>query len=196
MKTIISGLALLLASGVASAQPSPASEAAAAAALQRAQALIASGNCPTATARPAAPAAQFSDPTVREASYHRILIEGCGRRMQRNYLALVMPDGAGRLVETLPGTTVTDPVLQRDAMQAAAAAARTAAPGCQQVRPQSADFEGQDSEPTATTRTRPWVEAWVFEACGRLLSVPMRFSPSSRGGTDFSASSGSIRRLN
>lgn len=197
MNRITSGLtALLLASGPALAQSAPGTNAAAAAALQRAQAFIASSNCPSATARPAAPPTQFQDATVREASYHRILVEGCGRRMQRNYLALVLPDGSGRMVETLPGTTVTDPVLQRDAMQVAVAAARTAAPNCQQVRPQSADFDGPDSEPTAPRRTRPWAEAWVFEACGTLLSVPMRFSPSSRGGTDFSAGTSGVRRLN
>ncbi|MBR0650800.1 hypothetical protein GXW78_14080 [Roseomonas terrae] len=197
MRSIPSGLlALLLTSGAALAQPATAPNTAAAAALQRAQAFIASSGCPSATARPAAPPARFTDPTVREATYHRILIEGCGRRMQRNYLAVVMPDGASRMVETLPGTTVTDPVLQRDAMQAATAAARVAAPNCQQIRPQAADFDGQDSESTATRRTRAWTENWVFEACGQMLAVPMRFTPSPRGGTDFSASSSAVRRLN
>lgn len=184
-------LALLVAASPAFAQaPTPAE----AAVLQRARAFIAQGNCPAATARPAAPPAVFTDPTVREATYHRILIEGCGRRSQRNYLALVLPDGSGRLVEMLAGTTVTDPVLQRDAMQAAVAAARVAAPNCQQVRPGSADFEGTDSEPTATRRTRPWAETWVFEACGALVAVPMRFTPSAAGGTGFTASG--ARRLN
>lgn len=188
-------LALFVAPVMALAQSPPGADAAAAA-LQRAQAFIASGNCPAATARPAAPPARFADPTVREASYHRILVEGCGRRMQRNYLALVLPDGTRRMVETLPGTTVTDPVLQRDAMQAAAAAARTAAPNCQELRPQSADFDGPDSEPNAPRRTRPWMESWVFDACGTLLSVPMRFAPGSGGGTDFTAASAGVRRLN
>jgi hypothetical protein len=180
-------LALLVASTPALAQPQTPAEAAA---LQRARAFIAQGPCPAATARPAAPPARFTDPTVREATYHRILIEGCGRRSQRNYLALVLPDGTGRLVETLPGTTVTDPILQRDAMQAAMAAARVAAPNCQQLRPGAADFEGADSEPTAARRTRPWAETWVFEACGARVAVPMRFAPSATGGTGFTASGG------
>lgn len=181
--------ALLLACGPALAQPS--SEAGV---LERARAVIASSDCPAATARPAAAPTLLADATVREATYHRILIEGCGRRMQRNYLALVLPDGTARMVETLPGTTVTDPVLQRDAMQAAGAAAAAAAPGCRQIRPRAADFEGTDSEPGAPRRTRPWVETWFFEACGALLSVPVRFTPSAQGGTGFSATA--ARRLN
>lgn len=196
MRTIPSGLlALILVSGTAQAQSPAAPDGAAAAALQRAQTFIASSGCPAATARPAAPPTRFNDPSVREASYHRILIEGCGRRTLRNYLAIIMPDGTGRMVETLPGTTVTDPVLQRDAMQVAMAAARTGAQGCQQIRPQSADVDGTDSEPAAPRRTRPWTETWVFEACGARVAVPMRFSPSSRGGTDFSATTSAVRRL-
>jgi hypothetical protein len=195
MRNLAGGaLAVLLASGAAQGQTPPPQDAAAAA-LQRARAYIASSNCPTATARPAAPPTRLADPTVREASYHRILVEGCGRQAQRNYLALVLSDGTGRMVETLPGTTVTDPVLQRDAMQAAASAARVAAPNCQQVMPRAADFDGADTEPTATRRTRPWSERWVFEACGTLLAVPMRFTPSSAGGTSFTAGPGA-QRLN
>ncbi len=180
---------LLLACGPALAQPSPE-----AAALQSARAFIASSDCPGATARHAAPPTRLAVPTVREATYHRILIEGCGRRALRNYLALVLPDGTARMVETLPGTTRTDPVLQRDAMQAAGAAAAAAVPGCRQIRPRAADFDGADSEPDAAWRTRPWAEAWTFEACGTLLSVPMRFTPSPQGGTGFSATA--ARRLN
>lgn len=185
-------IGLLLVGGPALAQAPPTPQAAA---LARARAFIASSSCPTATARAAAPPEVFTDPTVREASYHRILIEGCGRRTQRNYLALVLPDGSGRMVETLPGNTVTDPVLQRDAMRAATAAAHASAPNCQQIRPLAAEFDGTDGEPNARRRTRPWSELWMFEACGTQLAVPMRFTPSAAGGTDFSASS-SVRRLN
>jgi hypothetical protein len=179
-------LAMLAWLGTARAQPA---QDAAAAALDRARAAIAAGPCRAATARAAAPPALLSDPTVREASYHRILIEGCGQRIQRNYLALVLPDGTRRMVEMLPGTTVTDPVLQRDAMNAATMAAATAAPACRQVRPRAAEFDGADREPQAPRRTRPWTESWIFEACGRLLAVPMRFTPTERG-TSFSAGAG------
>jgi hypothetical protein len=195
MNPVASGLlALFLASGAAFAQSSPGADAASVA-LGQARAFIASSTCPAATARPAGPPARFADSTVREAFVHRILIEGCGLRMQRNYLALVMPDNSRRMVEMLPGTTVTDPVLQRDAMQGAVSAARAAAPGCEQIRPLAADFEGHDEEPTAPRRTRPWMESWIFEACGTRFAVPMRFTPSAAGGTNYSASS-TVRRLN
>lgn len=193
-RAIFGTIGLLLTVGTAFAQVPPGQDAAAAA-IARARAFIASSPCPTATARAAAPPEAFSDPTVREASYHRILVEGCGRRTQRNYLALVLPDGSRRMVETLPGTTVTDPVLQRDAMQSATMAAHAAAPNCRQIRPLGAEFDGTDAEPNAPRRTRPWSETWMFEACGARLAVPMRFAPSARGGTDFTAGS-SVRRLN
>lgn len=183
----------LLAAGPAAAQPAPARDGPAAA-LAQARAFIAASPCPAATARAAAPPAQLSDATVREASYHRILIEGCGRRMLRNYLHLVMPDGSARLVETLPGTTVTDPVLQRDAMRVASAAAHAGVPNCRQLHPRAAEFDGEDGEPRAVRRTRPWSEAWIFEGCGAFYAVSMRFTPTERG-TSFSAGAG-VRRLN
>jgi hypothetical protein len=194
MKALCPGMLALLVAGAAAAQSPPAQGDAATAALQRARAFIASSSCPSATARPAAPPAQFADATVREATYHRILIEGCGRRSQRNYLALVLQDGTARMVETLPGNTVTDPILQRDAMQVAVAAGQAAALGCQQIRPVAANVDGPDSEPTAPRRTQPWTEAWILDACGTLLSVPMRFTPTARG-TSFTAGSG-VRRVN
>lgn len=184
-------LAFVLVAGAASAQAPDANEAAA---LQRARGFIAASACPTATARPGAPPARLADPTVREATYHRILIEGCGQRSQRNYLAVVLQDGSRRMVETMPGSTVTDPVLQGDAIRAAMAAAAAAAPNCRMVRPVAADFEGQDAEPTATRRTRPWSETWLFDACDTMLAVPMRFTPTERG-TSFSAGIG-VRRGN
>lgn len=192
MKPFLAAALGCLGGNIAWAQPALAQDPAAAA-LDRARAFIAAGPCPAATARPAAPPARLADATVREASYHRILIEGCGRRMQRNYLFLVMQDGTRRLVETLPGTTVTDPVLQRDAMRAASMAAHAGVQGCAQLQPRAAEFDGQDSEPNAARRTRAWTEAWIFEGCGAFYAVPMRFTPTDRG-TSFSAGPG-VRRL-
>lgn len=188
-------LALLVLLGLGVAGAAQAQDAAAAA-LERARAKIAASPCPTATARPAAPPTRLTDATVREASYHRILIEGCGRHTQWNFLMLVLPDGTRRLVETLPGTTVADPVLQRDAMRAAISAAQAGVPGCRELQPVAAEFTGEDSEPTAARRTQPWAELWIFQGCGGVYGVPMRFAPAAQGGTDFSAGTGGVRRLN
>jgi len=187
----VAALALLCCASPAGAQPAPDP---AAAVMERVRAGIAASRCPTATARPAAPPTTLSDATVREATVHRILIDGCGQRLQRNFLALVLPDGTRRLAEMLPGSTLTDPVLQRDAMQAARMGAQAAAPNCQQIAPRGAEFDGPDAEPNAPRRTRPWTETWVFEACGALLGVPMLFTPTDRG-TSYTAQAG-VRRLN
>jgi hypothetical protein len=190
MLTRLLGALALLAAAPALAQPAdPAAEV-----MARVRAAIAGSQCPSATARPAAPPSRLADNTVREASFHRILVEGCGQRSQRNYLALVMLDGTRRVEEYLPGTTMTDPLLQRDALRAATMAASAAAQGCRQVQPRAANFDGPDSEPNAPRRTRPWAELWIFEACGALLGVPMRFNPTDRG-TGFTAGA-PVRRLN
>ena len=105
LRPMLGAIAVLAASQAVAQPMDPAAEV-----LARARAAIAASQCPAAKASPAAPPARLADNTVREASYHRILVEGCGQRMQRNYLAMVMLDGTRRIVETLPGTTVTDPV--------------------------------------------------------------------------------------
>ena len=193
MKTaFFATLALAFTGATAFAQPLPPD--AASAALQQARSFIASSRCPAATARPDAPPSVMRDSTVREASYHRILIEGCGQRMLRNYLATILLDGTRRINELLPGSTVTDPVLQRDAMQAATASASATARNCQQITARDSRFDGQDSEATAPRRTRPWAEIWLMDACGTMLTVPMRFTPTDRG-TTFTASA-ATRRAN
>ena len=164
MKTaFFATLALAFAGGTAIAQPAPAPDPAAAA-LQQARSFIASSRCPAATARADAPPRVMRDSAVREATYHRILIEGCGQQTHRNYLAIILLDGTRRINELLPGTTVTDPVLQRDAMQAARASASATARNCQQITPRDSRFDGPDTEATAPRRTRPWAEIWLMEA--------------------------------
>jgi hypothetical protein len=134
-----------------------------------------------------------------EATYHRILIEGCGSRIQRNYVAsFYQSDGAWHSIEWLHGTgalldpTGTDwsPAL---ALGAADRAVRNAAPNCNEIMPRSLDVDGSDSGPTAGHRTRPWTEIWVFEACGPRFAVEMRFSPNGSGSIDFGVSL--VRRL-
>ncbi len=194
MKTALcTTLALVVAGSTAFAQPAPAPDPAAAA-LQQARSFIAASRCPSATARPAAPPTAMRDNTVREATYHRILIDGCGQQTQRNYLAIILLDGTRRINELLPGSTVTDPVLQRDAMQAATASANATVRNCQQIVPRDSRFDGQDTEPTASRRTRPWAEIWLMDACGTMLTVPMRFTPTDRG-TSFTAGA-ATRRAN
>ena len=185
MRTTLFAMALFGAAAPALAQPGP-DPAAAAAVMERARARIAASPCPTAAARPAAPPTPIVDATVRTASYHRILIEGCGQRAQRNWVFMVLNDGRRSVLEMLPGNSVADPVLQQDAMRAARLAAQAAVPGCQQVLPLSGEFDGPDAEPGVARRTRPWTETWIMEACGIRLGVPMLFTPTATG-TSFTA---------
>lgn len=183
MKTPLLLAALFAAASPALAQPATD---ATAAVLEQARAAIAQSRCPSAAAREAAPPVRIVDATVRQASYHRIAIEGCGLRALRNWVFILQQDGARRVMQTLPGSTVADPLLQQDALRAARMSAQASAPGCQQIVAVTGDFDGPDAEPGVPRRTRPWTETWIMNACGTRYSVPMLFTPTATG-TSFTA---------
>jgi hypothetical protein len=104
-------------------------------------------------------------------------VVACAPRAKRNFLLLL--DGEqGRIAEMLPGGTITDPVLQRDASHGAKSVVKT-------LRPQGCDH-------TTLTDTRltsppdgagtPWVERWTYDQCAVKAEVDMTFTPSANGG--------------
>ena len=105
----------------------------------------------------------------------------CTPEARRSFLLLI--DGERvRIAELLPGFTITDPLLQRDASHGAKAYARTVQP------------EGCEKAILVDTRVAappegggPWRERWSFDLCSTAADVEMTFTPSSRGGTTWSA---------
>lgn len=106
----------------------------------------------------------------------------CAPTTRRSFLMLADGDHV-RLAELLPGFTLTDPLLQRDASQGAHAYAKKLRPtGCEKS-------SIADTGVIATPQEKGgfWVERWTLDLCGTRAQVEMTFVPSPKGGTSWSA---------
>jgi outer membrane biosynthesis protein TonB len=103
-------------------------------------------------------------------------VVGCKPRTKRNFLVMLEEDKP-QIAELLPGLTVTDPLLQRDAVTGARAFVDVLKPeGCEKMV--FADTRLAEPLPGAG---KPWVEVWTFNQCGTMGSVEMTFTPSPDG---------------
>jgi hypothetical protein len=108
-------------------------------------------------------------------------VVACTPRTVRSFL-LILEGEQPRIVELLPGLTSTDPLLQRDALQGAGAFAAA-------VRPKDCTRTIViDTRITAPPDRGHWMERWTVDQCGARAEVEMTFTPSDRGGTNWSAS--------
>lgn len=117
----------------------------------------------------------------------RVIAAGCGMRRQLNILTLAQRDGALRRTALLPGSTIADPLLQRDAIQYALLQAhRLIPPDCRQARVFETRFVEFEGTPLSTVHgrvARPWREDWKVEGCGKRVVVPVHFVPHPTGTT-------------
>lgn len=105
----------------------------------------------------------------------------CQPQAQRNFLA-IMEDNGPRMIELLPGSSMTDPVLQRDAFTGSSAAVVPAKPkNCDKQWVTDTKLAGE-YKPNV-----PWVETWSYDMCGTKANVEMTFMPSATSGTTWSA---------
>lgn len=108
-------------------------------------------------------------------------VVACTPRTVRSFLLLLEIDQP-RVMEMLPGLSNTDPLLQRDALQGAGAFAAA-------VRPKDcARTIVTDTRVTTPPARGHWTERWTVDQCGATAEVEMTFTPSDRGGTNWSAS--------
>jgi hypothetical protein len=116
-----------------------------------------------------------------------VIATGCGTRRQLNILTQPQHDGALSRIALLPGTTIADPLLQRDAIQYVMVQAhRLIPPDCTQARVVETRFVEFEENPLSTVhgrKVRPWREDWRVEGCGKRVIVPVRFVPDSSGTT-------------
>ena len=108
----------------------------------------------------------------------------CKVDVRRTFLLILSPKDGVKSVELAPGGTIADVTLQRDVLQGASVAAmmgRGTAAGCKRV--QVRDTRVTSGDGLANT---PWTEAWTMDACGTSVDVEIKFTPSARGGTDWS----------
>jgi hypothetical protein len=115
-----------------------------------------------------------------------ILETGCGTSRLLNALTEVAPDGSLETRALLPGTTITDPELQRDSVKYAAAGMGDMPPGCDEGGVIDTKFIGVDGAPRGVlpvpgASTRPWSELWTLQACGKRAEVTMHFRPDATG---------------
>ena len=111
---------------------------------------------------------------------------GCGTTRVLNALTTVQPDGTLQTQPLLPGTTITDPQLQQDSVQYAAAGMGPMPPGCDQGSVLNTRFVGQDGSapgvpPRPGSPPRPWTEVWTLAACAKQVDVLMHFTPDPTG---------------
>lgn len=103
-------------------------------------------------------------------------VVGCKPRTKRNFLVMIEEDKP-QIAELLPGLTVTDPLLQRDAVTGARAFVDVLKPeGCEKM----VFADTRLAEPLSGAG-KPWVEVWTFNQCGTMGSVEMTFTPSPDG---------------
>ena len=111
---------------------------------------------------------------------------GCGPPRLLNVLTVVQPDGKLASHPLLPGTTITDPELQQDSVQYAAAAMGAMPPGCDQGGVIDTEFASLDGQPPGVKpqpgdTPKPWTERWTLQACAKRAIVGMKFTPDATG---------------
>jgi hypothetical protein len=129
----------------------------------------------------------------------RVDIDRCGTTIAENMLVIV-DRGTMSIARLLPGTTKAGPLLQRDAMQPALAAATVKKDKAERAGAKPCpDQEGVTVSNTSLLRERipivndaagrmtagAWDETWMFLFCGREIPVLIHFDGDGNGGTNF-----------
>ncbi len=114
---------------------------------------------------------------------------GCGKSKTFNLFYNIVPGGSSSRTALLPGTTIADPLLQRDGIRYATLAAEANGPkpaGCNTVRVVDTAF-GAYGTPAPKARPgvdpRSWTENWTVDACGTSTLVKLSFLPDATGTT-------------
>ena len=113
----------------------------------------------------------------------RYLIK-CKPDVQRSFL-LISAKGGMKTAELAPGGTIADMTLQRDVLQGVMAAT------VGRVSAKCKDVQVRDTRVTSLTSiSQPWTEVWTLGACSTPIDVEVHFTPSPKGGTDWSVQVG------
>jgi hypothetical protein len=109
----------------------------------------------------------------------RYLIK-CNADVRRTFLLVSTKTGM-KSAELAPGGTIADATPQQDVLPGVMTATIGRVPArCKDVRV-------RDTRVTsATALSQPWTEVWTLAACGKPIDVEVAFTPSPRGGTDWS----------
>jgi hypothetical protein len=106
-------------------------------------------------------------------------VDMCGETVEMNLLAVPQPDGTVKRMNLLPGHSIADPQLQKDALASAYLAASKGA----ECRP----YAVRNTRAEAREADGHWTERWDLLVCGKRVPVTMTFTPTTDGGTNFKA---------
>lgn len=124
---------------------------------------------------------------VKGAWMLRYVFNRCGNDKIYNAVIVANASGAAPTVQAYyPGAPRSGPRLIKNAMPSALAAAelRFNTKTCKDVTVY--DMRVAEEAPAANAANAAWKETWTFRACGKLIDVPVSFSPNpSLGGIDF-----------
>jgi hypothetical protein len=110
-------------------------------------------------------------------------VEACGQTRVLNVLYMFTPDGTMKRIALLPGTTIADVRLQRDALvYAAAGMAKLNPKDCKDIKYIDTTFIGFDEAvPASGSNRRAWKEEWTLRTCGVTGIVTVHFTPNATG---------------
>jgi hypothetical protein len=144
------------------------------------------GACATAQYRPVGEIEFFRPPQLDGGGRlihglwrEQVAAVGCGTIELLNVFSLAGLDGDPKLLGGLPGTTRTDPVLQKEGLPIAARGLPDKAASCRDVR--VVDTVLAPDAPK--DRMAPWHESWTVLACNEAYPVALRFTPTADGAT-------------
>jgi hypothetical protein len=121
-------------------------------------------------------------------------LEGCGQSKIFNVLYKAGPNGQIARTGTLPGTSIADPVLQKDGLMYAQMAMVGVVPAdCKKYLYLDTAFEAFETN-LVGARGRPWTERWTVRGCGVDAVVRMHFTPNATG-TQITANTGETARV-
>lgn len=112
-------------------------------------------------------------------------VSGCGNDTVLNLYFSVAADGKPQAFSALPGTTLADPLLQRDALLYAHIGAARVADNCKNflVIDTKADASAGQAAQAGQRLKAPWSERWTLLGCKRKVAVRMDFIPDATGTT-------------
>lgn len=113
------------------------------------------------------------------ASWIERFVLACNPPAQRNFV-LVLEKTLPQVIELLPGATLSDPLLQRDAIRSVTSAVLSVK-GAACDKPQITDT----AVSAAPDRRGAWGERWSFDLCGTKAEADIAFALSARGGVEW-----------
>ena len=120
-------------------------------------------------------------PSPEGSAWEETYAINCQQRVRRTFLLYLSTKVGIKHSELAPGDTIADAILQRDFLQGATAAAMSRArAGCKGAQVRSTRVT------SATGASQPWTEVWTMDVCGTSVDVNVTFSPSPKGGIDWS----------